>query len=389
VANPNNNFDIKVLAEKWMQGTITPEERAYFEEWYAGFNDEELKITESKHRDPEELRSAIWDKINSDIIAENPSIAKPKIFTLWPRIAAAASILIGLYIGGYFILHKQSHQQTAQNQIHDIAPGSNKATLTLANGQKIILTKGLSGQLAQQGNTLIQMNNQNAVAYNASGSKANTPIVYNTMSTARGEQSPYPLILADGTKIWLNAASSVTFPTAFTGKERRITVTGEAYVEVAHNASMPFKLIAKDQTINDIGTEFNINAYDDEPIVTTTLASGSIKVDKNGNAILIRPGQQASTNASNNNIIVKDADLDAALAWKNGAFDFNHADIKTVMRQIARWYDVDIVYDGQIPTTTITGKVHRNVNASQALSILSYLDIPFKIQGKKIIISAK
>lgn len=297
---------------------------------------------------------------------------------------AAASILIAISLGGYFLLHKQPAQQIAQNQQHDIAPGRNQATLTLAGGQKIILTKGLNGKLAQQGNTQISVNAGTAIAY-TSGSTA-TKIDYNTLSTAKGEMSPYPLILADGTKVWLNAASSITFPTAFPGKERIVTVTGEAIFEVAHNAAHPFKINVAGQTVEDIGTEFNINAYPDEPTVRVTLASGKVKIMKGGHEVLLDPGQVAITLANTGNIKVKDADLDAAFAWKNGMFLYDDEPLSGIMRQIARWYDVDVVFDGADPNKLFYGGISRYKNVSQVLRKLELTGgVHFTIEGRRVI----
>lgn len=362
------------LLRKYQEGTCTPEEKALVESWYL----REAKAAEDQLPEPDyaQIRDEIWNTL--------PPNRTVRIIPL-RRIAAAASILLLLSAGGYFLLHKKAPPQIAQNQQHDIAPGHNQATLTLANGQKIILTKNLTGQLAVQGNTKISVNAGNAIAYDAG--QTETAVSYNTLSTARGEQSPYPLVLPDGTQVWLNAASSITFPTAFTGTERKVTVTGEAYVIVAHNAKQPFKLIAGNQTIDDIGTEFNINAYSDEPVVTTTLAAGSIKVTKEDQSVLIRPGEKATSSAKNNQLSVSKADLESALAWKNGKFDFSNADVPSVMRQISRWYNVDVVYEGGVPNAAINGSVYRNTNASNALKIVKLLGIPYRIEGRKIIIT--
>jgi transmembrane sensor len=340
-------------------------------EWQADFTNDDLQ----------DIKEEMW----LHLLAKDK---KPRQIKLWPHIAAAASILLFLSVGSYFLFHKPLTQQITQNQQQDIAPGRNRATLTLSNGQKIILSKGLSGKLAQQGNALVQVNSGNDISYTVFAAKSNlgSKVQYNTLSTAIGEQSPYPLVLADGTKIWLNAESSVTFPTSFTGKERIVKITGEAYFEVVHNAAQPFKVIVNGETIEDIGTHFNINAYNYEPSINTTLLEGSIKVSAGSQNVVLVPGQQSLLLTTNNKISIKDADIEDVIAWKDGYFAYKKADINTVMRQFSRWYNVDVSYEGAIPTTMITGKVHRNVNASQALKILAYLDIHYRIEGKKIII---
>jgi transmembrane sensor len=303
---------------------------------------------------------------------------------LWPRIAAAACLLIGLSVGGYFYLHKTPNQENTQFAKNDIKPGHNQATLTLANGQKIILTKGLSGQLAVQNKTVISAS-QNTITYNAA--QSGDQFSYNTLTTARGEQSPYPLVLADGTKVWLNAESSIIFPTAFNGKERLVKITGEAYFEVVHNAAQPFKIAVNGQTVEDIGTAFNINSYPDETVMKTTVLEGSVKVSKATAFAILKQGQQAVSQPDNNLIKVKDADLDGTMAWKNGFSHFDRADIKTVMRTLARWYDVEVVYEGDIPKREFSGDIPLNLKASQALKVLELLKIDFKIAGKKIIVT--
>jgi transmembrane sensor len=355
-------------------------------------------IAESRHNEPlHAFMLSEWESIDTskpfpepdwtamlNAITHSPKGSIPVYKRMWPRIAVAASILLALSAGGYFFLHKQP-VQVAQNQEQDIAPGHNQATLTLANGNKIILTKGLNGKLAQQGNTAITVNAGNAIAYQSQQTTADAVIQYNTLSTARGEQSPYPLILPDGSKAWLNASSSITFPTTFAGNDRTVTVTGEAYFEVVHNSEKPFRVKIKDQTIQDIGTHFNINGYDDEPAISTTLIEGSVKVYTNTATAILKPGQQS--NSSNGHIKVAQVDPDDAIAWKNGFFEFKDANIQAVMRQLGRWYDVDVQYEGSIPTNQFSGEMERSLNASQALKLLSHTKVHFRIEGKKIIVT--
>jgi transmembrane sensor len=369
-----NQTEAQELLNKYNAGTATDEERAIVENWYtnsaypAAAPDQE-NIIAAKDR--------IWAAID---------VQPHRTVRLWPRIAVAACILLFLSVGAYFYFKPNIPQQVIAKQ-QDILPGHNQATLTLANGQKIILTKGLMGKLAQQGQTAIQANGTNGITYTAVNTVPNTAITYNTLATAKGEQSPYPLILADGTKVWLNAESSITFPTAFTGNERLVKVKGEAYFEVAHNARQPFRVSLKNQTIEDIGTQFNVNAYDDEPMMKTTLVEGRIKIISGTEMALLKPGQQASTVTGSNIINVENADVDEAVAWKNGLFSFKQADIKTVMRQISRWYDLDVEYQGVIPDKRLTGEVYRSASGNEALQILKYANIPFRVEGKRIVIS--
>jgi transmembrane sensor len=378
------NKDIKDILEKINSGHYTPEEEAIAKYWLhqlnqrgdVGLSDEEL--TEARHE--------MWQAIKAD--------KKPKKFTirLWPRIAAAASILLFLSFGAYFLLHKKaSTQQIAQNQIHDIAPGGNKAILTLANGNQIILNEAKNGKIAKQGRTTINKTATGAVVYNTAPSEkgnSSSRLEYNMISTSRGGQ--FRLTLSDGTNVWLNAASSIKYPTVFNGNIRQVEITGEAYFEVVHNVSKPFSVMVNGQTVQVLGTHFNINAYKDEPSIKTTLIQGAVKVSKGTASAILKPGQQSVlTDAGNNSSISvsNHVNTDQVLAWTNGKFSFNDSDIKTVMRQIGRWYNVEIKYEGNVPPTVFSGEIYRNVNLSKALEILRFAKVNFRIEGREIIVT--
>lgn len=355
------------LLDKHRAGTLTPDEKAMLDRWYL----------EVEANQPEAAPDADLIDKQKAVFARIQESIQPKTIRLWPRIAAAASILLVCSAGLYFYEHsKPKADQTTTIAKTDIKPGHNQATLTLANGQKIILTKGLSGTIATQGNTSIQASQQNIVY--AAAPNSENQISYNTLSTAKGEQSPYPLVLADGTKAWLNAESSITFPVAFVGKERSVTVTGEVYFEVVHNEKMPFKVKTANQSIEDIGTHFNVNAYNDEPATITTLLEGAVKVNNH----LLKPGQQSDgTN-------ITAANTDAVMAWRNGYFQFDDEHIQPIMRRIARWYNVDVVYTDNAPTDKFYGYVPRFSNASQVLKKLELTNkVHFKIEGRRIMVS--
>jgi len=379
VAEDNQHFNIQELADKWAQGKLTPEEKAYLEQWYAGFNDEDITLTASDHQNSEALRKALLNRINIQIDRDERPIRKLLTFG---RIVAAASVIFVLTVGGYFIFIKPKPTEFAQNEQHDIKPGKNQATLTLANGKKIIISKNLNGVLATQGNSIVNATS-GSLTYKLNGNNE-AEVQYNTLTTTRGEQSPVPLVLSDGTKVWLNAASSITFPISFNGKERIVKINGEAYFEVKHNAAQPFRVETKGQTIEDIGTEFDVNAYDDEPAIRTTLVSGSVKVSQNNRSVILKPGEAAV------GIEVKAGDTEQAVAWKKGLFSFKQTNIEEVMRQLSRWYDVEVSYPEGVPHTTFTGEMHRDVNASQVLDILGYFKVHFQIVagtgGKQIIV---
>jgi len=372
--------EIEAILDKYRAGTASEEEIALLESWYLDFTPQETGALGEEER--LQTFNQVWSDLESTYIY-------PKTIKLWPRIAAAASVILALSFGGYFLLHKQRAEQTAYFK-NDIPPGHNRATLTLANGEKIILTKGLSGQLAQQANTLIGINSQNTIAYTVAGKNVNKTVDYNTLSTAIGEQSPYPLVLADGTKVWLDAKSSITFPVAFTGKEREVKITGEAYFEVIHDSAHPFKVAVKDQIVEDIGTHFNINAYDDENTVRTTLLEGSVKISvpasssalmKDG--IMLNPGQQSVMNNVTFNIA--NSDIEKVMAWKNGYFRFNHDKIEDIMRELSRWYNIDVQYSGTRPDEKFYATISRNRNISEVLVMLENTKgVHFKIEGRRV-----
>ncbi|MDN5289402.1 MAG: FecR family protein [Mucilaginibacter sp.] len=306
----------------------------------------------------------------------------PKLNRKWP-LMAAASILLCLAVGLFTLYRHDSPPQTAlNNKKQDLVPGGNKAILTLANGQQVILNGATNGKIANQGNAAVNKLADGLLAYNSSSETENAATAYNTMTTPRGGQ--YHLILADGTHVWLNAASSIKFPVSFTGKDRKVEITGEAYFEVAHDKTKPFIVASNGQTVQVLGTHFNINAYTDEDEVKTTLLEGSVKIQVGDKSFLLKPGEQSKL--KNGAIDIVAGDTDGAVDWKNGIFHFNDASIESVMRQLSRWYDVDVKYEGKVKEREFSGEISRNVNASQILDALSFKKIHYAIEGKTIII---
>lgn len=305
----------------------------------------------------------------------------------WSRIAAAASVLLFLSFGSYFLLHKkQGIPKNTLKQRHDLAPGGYKATLTLSSGEQISLSDAKNGIIAKENKEVIQKAADGAIVYQSNSSATGSqPLVYNTITTPRGGQ--WPVVLSDGSRVILNAASALRYPVAFTKKERVVELTGEAYFEVAHDATKPFRVVSNGQTVEVLGTHFNINAYNDEPAIITTLLEGSVKVDKDNTIVTIKPGEEAVWANHGHQFKIDQADLDAAVAWKNGLFQFNHASIASILRQASRWYDVEISYKENIPQLTFSGNLPRNVNASRLLEILSITGVHFNIEGKKIIVT--
>jgi transmembrane sensor len=321
----------------------------------------------------------------------------------WP--AAAAAVLLLLAGAGYLVFNQHSPAPVARLPLakppqNDVLPGGNKAMLKLSNGSVIILDSAANGLLAEQGSAKVSKPTTGQLAYEearvagtAAVSEKPVAPVYNTLSTPRGGQ--YQLMLPDGTKVWLNAASSITYPTSFEGGERRITMTGEAYFEVAKMLApaaggaghVPFIVVANGTEVEVLGTHFNVNAYKEEPAVLTTLLEGSVKVLAHGNKQMIKPGEQTVVTPSGTGIgLNRDVDLDEVVAWKNGYFQFDHADIQTIMRQVARWYDVEISYEGKVPERKFGGDISRDLKLSEVLYGLNLSRVHFRIEGKKLVI---
>lgn len=327
-------------------------------------------------------------------------------WTRWQTYVAAACIIA---IAGTFVyvLNSLNHNNGKQDEVmavkmNDAAPGKFKAKLTLDDGTVVILDSAAKGKLAQQGSTYI-MNEDGQLVYqhpaSSPGGQEATKVLYNTLSTSRGET--YATILADGSKVWLNSQSSIRYPVSFTGDMRQVEITGEAYFEVATaytagKAKRPFIVQAPGVQVEVLGTHFNVNAYTNENEVKTTLLEGKVKVSAtNSKAIaLLKPNQQATLDKQTNDILTLDnANVEEAVAWKNGYFQFNDDDIKTVFRQIVRWYDVEVVFEGNMPVRTYAGKIPRSSNLSQVLGTLETMEklqtnqLHFRLEGKKIIVS--
>jgi ferric-dicitrate binding protein FerR (iron transport regulator) len=307
----------------------------------------------------------------------------------WRKLGVAASLLFLVGFGVY-IYSNQKKQAVTKKTIaqtrtkNDVLPGGNKAVLTLANGKTITLDSAQNGLLAQQGTTKINKTRNGQLVYKAGTNIDADALAINTISTPRGGQ--YQLVLSDGSKVCLNSASSLSFPTRFTGKTREVTITGEAYFEVAKNAQMPFRVKSDNTIVEVLGTHFNIMAYSDEAEMKTTLLEGSVKITNGTANGILKPGQQAVLNKAGRLKVLNGVDVDDEIAWKDGIFQFRDAGIDAIMRQAARWYDVEVDYEGKIPQRQFTGRISRNVKASELMNMLGYAGVKFKIQDKLITI---
>lgn len=299
------------------------------------------------------------------------------------RYVAAAVVVLGLGAMGYFYLQRSP---TPSAIVHhnilkqDVPPGGNKAMLTLADGSTVALDSA-SGRVMQQGNTSIRLQN-GRLQYDVNG--AGAAASFNTLATPRGGQ--YQLVLPDGSKVWLNAASRLKYPTAFVGKERVVELEGQGYFEIAKKAGQPFKVRVHNLEVLALGTSFDIMAYDDERTMNATLLDGAVKVSVNKEATLLQPGQQAAVIRGADAIAVNKVNTDQVIAWKNGYFSFVDADIHTIMRQLSRWYDVEVSYADGMPQGLFSGEIGKGLTLAQALQTLEQARVHFKIEHDRHIV---
>lgn len=381
--------NVEELIDRYLTGNCTPKEKALVERFYMG----EVLIRELPDcgADPMLAKDAMWESI-SEAAQFGHAFNPNKRLRFYKTIAAAALIII---VGLAFYFYPKNtidrNQLVKQKQRIDINPGGNKAILTLGNGQQIVLNEASAGVLANQAGVVIKKTKDGQLVYSTGRDYIlGDDLSFNTISTPRGGQ--YQVILPDGTNIWLNAATTVSFPARFTGKERNVNLTGEAYFEVAKNKKMPFRVSSDKQIIEVLGTHFNINNYADENGVKTTLLEGSVRITqkKRGNRsvssshIVLKPGEQSNVESD---LKVKKVDLQEVMAWKNNRFTFNSQPLEAIMRQVSRWYNVDVEYKGNISAKVFTGTVSRYANVSQVLKMLELTNlVHFKIEERRIIV---
>jgi transmembrane sensor len=305
----------------------------------------------------------------------------------WFRVAATVVILAGAF-AIYNLTGKTNHKEDIVKtyQVTEQDPGSNKAVLTLADGSTINLESAANGMVSQQGQTKIVKHANGQLAYEPSNQKG-SEVFFNSVTTPRGGQ--YCVTLSDGSKVYLNAASSLRFPAGFDGKERKVELNGEAYFEVTKNAAMPFKVITSGKgEVEVLGTHFNVNAYPDEPTINTTLFEGSVKLTAlaNQGSQILTPGEQAKLQRNGQISINKNADTEQAMAWKKGVFNFNNSDLEMLFRQLSRWYDVDVKFQGPIQSREFNGEMQRDLKLTQVLKLLEKNNVFCKLEGKTVVV---
>jgi len=374
-----NENEILALLKKYQEGTLSAEDKDKLDAWYLHkASNSNLQLNEYELEDSYEY-----------LKAKLPFEQETKVIRIWPRVAAAASIALLLGTGIFYFTKPKLETIQVVEKTPDIAPGGNRGILTLSNGKQIVLAEiSAKDTIAKEGEEVtIKMGANGVITYvinpNTAASKEDANS-FNTLSTPTGGQ--YNIVLADGTKVYLNAVSSIKYPTQFNGDQRVVELDGEAYFEVAKNKNKPFIVKSGDQDIEVLGTHFNVHAYTNESVIKTTLLEGSVAVSYKNQKEVLKPGQQSNVSEKFNKIGIKQVDTEAAIAWKNGRFKFDNADLKTVMRQLERWYGIKAEYRGDVSDVRFNGGTFMNKNLSEVLKVLELSNIKFKVEGKTIIV---
>jgi len=374
--------EAKELLKKYDQGNCTTEEKALVERWYLLESMNQTGVEDQDDFTAEKIQ--MWYEISEMSGFEKRK--KNSRIILWASSIAAAALII-ISVGSHFYKSEAPEIviREAQPKVYDKNPGGNKAILTLADGSKIVLDDAVNGTIAKQGEIRISKASDGSIIYDIpviAELKAGTTF-YNTIETPKGGK--YQIILPDGSKVWLNSVSSLRFPAVFNGKERNVELTGEAFFEVAKNKEKPFIVTTNAMNVMVTGTQFNIMAYSDEKYSSTTLVEGSVNVSNVNGDMVLKPGEQVVSNkgAKLSKSIV---DVEQNIAWKNGLFQFSNSDMRTVMNQISRWYDVTVEYRGSVPEKHFGGYISRDSKLSQVLKMLELSGVKFKIEEKKIIV---
>jgi transmembrane sensor len=390
-----SNNRLKYLLDQFISHNISPEEEQELLQIIASGNyDDEVKdyMADAWQSEYSELMSKQQSKriLNAVFSHESTRVIpfrnKPNRKFVW----VAASALLIVATASLFIIGRHSSSSTMGGALvkvpqNDVLPGTSGAILKLEDGSSIVLDNASNGNLVQQGSTVVVKSGA-AISYVEKNALKENELHYNTVETPRGRQ--FQLVLEDGTKVWLNAASSIRFPVAFVGKDRQVDITGEAYFEVAKNRKKPFHVMCNGSMIEVLGTHFNVNAYADEETMNTTLLEGSVRVVKGTSEKTIKPGEQAQISTDGNVRTKSNVNIDEVVAWKNNAFLFDNTDVKKLMRQLSRWYNVDVVFKGTTEEPlTFNGSLSRASNLSTVLKMLeSTGDVKFTIDGNKLIV---
>ncbi|QEC43808.1 FecR family protein [Pseudobacter ginsenosidimutans] len=395
---------IAQLIIKKVLGEISQEEENLLEQWRSISPENEAKYKElinlhfirtelSEYAEAEKIAAALKvpevEPEEKALPVYQQEVRPVHFLQRWKWVAA---IIIILGAGTYLYLHQNSKDKTSLDPgiatQQDLLPGSNKAVLTLSDGTKIDLNNAAQGQIAQQGNAFVEKSENGEIRYTMQGGNQDAGMI-NSMSTPKG--GSYKLVLPDGSRVWLNAASSISYPVVFGKMERKVKVSGEVFLEVVKDNQKPFMVdVNRQSLIQVLGTSFNINAYENEDSITTTLVEGSVRItatnnknanNQSGQPVTLRPGQQASQH-NDAKISVHAANIDQVLAWKNGLFNMEGLSMKGFTKQLERWYDIQVQFEGKVPTVTFRGQMNRDVPLSDIISYLNSLHIKTRIDGK-------
>lgn len=382
------------LLYKFLSGSLTTTEEEELHKWVNAspenrffFNQvtDEEKLQENLALYHPEMRTVTERRIYANVQERigNAPVMVPIhrihfLKTAWVRYAAAIIIVIGIAAYLWNTQRKVTPAITkTENPVpvqNDAQPGGNRALLTLSDGSTIVLDSASTGQIASEGGSVVKKTKDGQVIYTVEETTLSQPVVYNTMSTPRGGQ--YQVALPDGSRVWLNAESSITYPVLFTGSERGVSMTGEVYFEVAKDARKPFRVKVGQEIIEVLGTHFNVHAYTDEPGIKTSLLEGSVKVAGK----VLQPGEAFV----NGKAMATNTEQD--VAWTKGYFQFNRTPMEEVMRQFTRWYDMEVVYESGVPDIPVTGKIQRTLKLSQTLNVIKTLGVNYRIENKKLIV---
>lgn len=370
------------LLKKYQAGLATEDEKAIIETWYLKYKTGKSDLKAEELFAEQEL----------GLHTLHRSIQKGTTRNAWPLMAVAASVVL-LVIGSLFYFSDTPTERAVIKQkamVTDIVPGGNKAILTLADGKKISLTDVAVGEILSNEEIQIEKMKDGQLVYKSTG----RAVGYNTIETPVGGE--YQVNLPDGSKVWLNASSSLHFPVQFEGDTRKVELTGEAYFEITkrggQNGKMPFTVVTDNQEVTVLGTDFNINAYADDGLISTTLLNGAVKVSSIENhvpavSVLLKPGQKAVKKGSERDIAVLNADMYEDMAWKKGYFIFNNENIKVIMKKLARWYDMDVVYQGDMSDVAFQGNYLRTRSLLNLLKTIELTNkVKFKIEGRRVIV---
>ncbi|MFT3948021.1 MAG: FecR domain-containing protein [Agriterribacter sp.] len=391
-----------LLISKYLNGTLAPDE---FEQLKNMMSDHAYQVlfeesveamlrknTERDETPPGDVKNKIFHALANKIYpvtqVQNHNRNIPRVFTFKKIIRFSIAACLVIAIGTFYYLYRSAPASGKENKIAGqslprIQPGSNKATLTLGDGSTVVLGNDVSGEIASQGAVKIIQLDTGRLSY--SGIAGESEVQYNTITTPRGGQ--YQVILPDGSTVWLNAASSLRFPTRFKGALREVELTGQAFFDISHNKKHPFIVKVSDMQVEVLGTQFDVMAYAEEAALNTTLVEGSVKLKTSGHPVMLTPGQQGSRLNAEKIMEVKPVNVNEVIAWKDGRFYFEGTSVQSIMRQLQRWYDVDIEYGDKVKGIQLSGIVSRKEQIQDLLEALEATgDVHFKIKGRTVIV---